>query len=226
MARIPAAAVLTDQKGGMMTSTKRTPVTKAKATATSRPSRPFVLASLVGVAVGVAWLLFGRGPNFAAEAKTLQQQLLVEDVSPQQRQQLLASLMRHVDKLDSAAQRKLMVEVRQQWREIQQQDMDAYFAATSDDRQAALDRALDRLVLIGDLAAAFSPGGMRVRQPRSQTPAEQKSKAPSPPRPPEEDAATIVARRKAMEAYASALEKRARERGLEVPFLGRRRQRG
>lgn len=183
-----------------------------------------VVASLIIVAAGGAWLLFGRGPNFAAEANTLQQQLLAEDLSPQQRRAMLTTLMRHVDKLDSAAQRELMASVRQQWREIRQEDMDAYFAAAAADRPAALDRALDRLVLISDLAAAFSPGGMRVRQPRPQPPADRPT-ASRPPRPTAPDPATAAARRKAMEAYATALEKRARERGIEMPTLGRR-QRG
>ena len=192
------------------------------------PSRHRVaalLAMLLVAAVGGAWLLFGRGPNFAAEAMTLQQQLLAEDVSPQQRRVMLTTVMRHVDKLDSVAQRKLMADVWQQWREIQQQDMDAYFAAAAADRQAALDRALDRLVLIGDLTTAFSPGGMRVRQPRPQPPADRTPTASRPPRPPAPDPATAAARRKAMEAYTAALEKRARERGIEMPTLGRR-QRG
>ena len=183
-----------------------------------------IVASLIIVAAGGAWLLFGRGPNFAAEANTLQQQLLAEDLSPQQRRAMLTTLMRHVDKLDSAAQRELMASVRQQWREIRQEDMDAYFAAAAADRPAALDRALDRLVLISDLAAAFSPGGMRVRQPRPQPPADRPT-ASRPPRPTAPDPATAAARRKAMEAYATALEKRARERGIEMPTLGRR-QRG
>ena len=184
-----------------------------------------MLAALVIVAAGGAWLLFGRGPNFAAEAMTLQQQLLAEDVSPQQRRAMLTAVMRHVDKLDSAAQRKLMADVWQQWRELQQQDMDAYFAAAAADRQAALDRALDRLVLISDLRAAFSPGGMRVRQPRPQPAADRTPTASRPPRPPAPDPATAAARRKALEAYTAALEKRARERGIEMPTLGRR-QRG
>ena len=183
-----------------------------------------VVASLIIVAAGGAWLLFGRGPNFAAEANTLQQQLLAEDLSPQQRRAMLTTLMRHVDKLDSAAQRELMASVRQQWREIRQEDMDAYFAAAAADRPAALDRALDRLVLISDLAAAFSPGGMRVRQPRPQPPADRPT-ASRPPRPTAPDPATAAARCKAMDAYATALEKRARERGIEMPTLGRR-QRG
>ena len=208
-----------------MTSSKRATAAAVKATAHNRRWSPAVLAAVAIVAAGGAWLLFGRGPNFAAEAKTLQQQLLAEDVSPQQRRAMLTTVMRHVDKLDTAAQRKLMADVWQQWREIQQHDMDAYFAAAAADRQAALDRALDRLVLIGDLRAAFSPGGMRVRQPRPKPPADRTPTASRPPRPPAPDPATAAARRKAMEAYATALEKRARERGIEMPTLGRR-QRG
>lgn len=209
-----------------MTSSKRATATAAKAAPDQRRRSTAVLAAVAIVAVGGAWLLFGRGPDFAAEAMTLQRQLLSEDVSPQQRRAMLAALMRHVDKLDGAEQRKLMADVRQQWREIQQQDMNAYFAAAAADRQAALDRALDRLVLIGDLAAAFSPGGMRVRQSRPQPPVDRTAATPRPPGPPAPDPATVAAQRKAMETYAAALEKRARERRIEMPTLGRRRQPG
>jgi hypothetical protein len=209
-----------------MTSEQRRKSSSSTTPADRPPWRAILLASLLIVAGGGAWLLFGRGPNFAAEAESLQQQLLAEDIPPRQRREMLATLMRHVDKLDSVAQQKLMASVRQQWREIQEQDMDAYFATTGPDRQAALDRSLDRLVLIADLSTAFSPGGMRVRQPRPQPPPDGKATAPRPPRPPAPDPATAAARRKAAEAYATALEKRARERGLEVPIPGRRRQRG
>ncbi len=209
-----------------MTSNQRRKASSSGAAADRSPWRATLLTSLLIVTAGGAWLLFGRGTNFAAEAEMLQQQLLAEDIPPRQRREMLTTLMRHVDKLDTAAQRELIANVRQQWREIQQQDMDAYFAASGPDRQAALDRSLDRLMLIADLSAAFSPGGMRVRQPRPKPPADGKAKDSRPPRPPARDAATVAAERSAREAYFAALEKRARERGMEVPQFGRRRQRG
>jgi hypothetical protein len=209
-----------------MTSNQRRKASPSGVAADRSPWRATLLASLLIVTAGGAWLLFGRGPNFAAEAEMLQQQLLAEDIPPRQRREMLTTLMRHVDKLDTAAQRELIASVRQQWREIQQQDMDAYFAASGPDRQAALDRSLDRLMLIADLSAAFSPGGMRVRQPRPKPPADGKANDSRPARPPGRDAATVAAERSAREAYFAALEKRARERGIEVPQFGRRRQRG
>jgi hypothetical protein len=197
----------------------------ASAASASRVGGPSWRTSLSAVTCIVAgalgWLLFSRGPNFAMKAETLQRQLLSQDVAPQERQRMLTMLMRHVDKLDSVAQRKLMADVRQQWREVQQEDMDAFFAAATGDRQKALDHSLDRLVLIVDLADAFSPGGMRVRQPR--LPADRKA---SPSRPPAQDAATVAARRKAMEAYSDALEKRARERGIDFEAARRHLRRG
>jgi hypothetical protein len=211
----------------MGTSNTRKIASTSKRNAERRSWKSAVLVTLLIVASGGAWFLFGRGPNFAAEADNLQRQLLSTDVSPQQRREMLTTLMRHVDKLDSQAQRTLLASVRQQWRDIQRQDMDAYFAASEPDRQATLDRALDRLVLIADLAAAFSPGGMRVRQPRPDGTPDRKATANSQPPPrPARDAATVAAQRKAMEVYTAALEKRARERGMEVPMPGRRRQRG
>jgi hypothetical protein len=209
-----------------MTSNQRRKAPSSGAATDRSPWRATLLASLLIVTAGGAWLLFGRGPNFAAEAEMLQQQLLAEDIPPRQRREMLTTLMRHVDKLDTAGQRELIANVRQQWREIQQQDMEAYFAATGADRQAALDRSLDRLMLIADLSAAFSPGGMRVRQPRPKLPADGKAKDSRPARPPARDAATVAAERSAREAYFAALEKRARERGIEMPTPGRRRQRG
>jgi hypothetical protein len=211
----------------MGTSNTRKVASASKSVTDGRSWRPTVLGFLLCVIAGGAWLMFGRGPNFAAEAETLQRQMLSTEISPQQRREMLTTLMRHVDKLDSQAQRTLMASVRQQWRDIQREDMDAYFAASEPDRQATLDRALDRLVLIADLAAAFSPGGMRVRQPRPEGAPDRKATADSqPPRQPAQDAATIAAQRKATEAYTAALEKRARERGIDVPMPGRRRQRG
>jgi hypothetical protein len=211
----------------MGTSNKSKVASAPKSVADGRSWRPTVLGFLLCVLAGGGWLLFGRGPNFAAEAETLQRQMLSTEISPQQRREMLTTLMRHVDKLDSQAQRQLMASVRQQWRDIQRQDMDAYFAASEPDRQATLDRALDRLVLIADLAAAFSPGGMRVRQPRPEGTPDRKATADSqPPRRPAQDVATVAAQQKATEAYTAALEKRARERGIDVPMPGRRRQRG
>lgn len=208
----------------MKTREQRSSASAARQPVKPTSRRPALLVTLLFVAAGGAWLLFGRGPNFADEAQTLQRQLLSEDITPQQRRAMLEKLIRHVDKLDSQAQRALMTTVREEWQTVQQQDMDAYFAATESDRQATLDRALDRLMLIADLNAAFSPGGMRVRPPRGD--AKPAPKASPKPRPPAPDAATVAAQRKAMEAYTAALEKRARERGLEVPLPGRRRQRG
>lgn len=211
----------------MATSNTRKIASTSKRGVEGRSWKSAVLVTLLIVASGGAWFLFGRGPNFAAEADNLQRQLLSTDVSPQQRREMLARLMRHVDKLDSQAQRTLLASVRQQWRDIQREDMDAYFAASESDRQATLDRGLDRLVLIADLAAAFSPGGMRVRQPRPEGGPERKATPDSQPtRRPAQDSATVAAQKKALEAYTAALEKRARERGMEVPMPGRRRQRG
>jgi hypothetical protein len=78
---------------------------------------------------------------------------------------MLTTLIRHVDKLDSAAQQKRIAGVRQQWRETYQRDIDASFAATGSERQAGLDRGRDRLMLIADLTAAFSPMGCACGSP-------------------------------------------------------------
>ncbi len=196
---------------------------------TPQPAKPSSVRNAVlgvtVVAIAVAtWLIFGRGPNFADEAVSLQRRLLSLDVSPQEHKAMLTTLMRHVDKLDSDDQRELLETVRQEWRDIQRQDMDAYFAADDADRQSALDRSLDRLELISELYSAFIPGGMRVRKPRPRGDAAQTpNRRPPAVRP---DASAQADRRKALESYLSALEKRARERGID--FNGARRilQRG
>lgn len=198
---------------------------KQAAPASSRGTR-FLAAGAVVVAGVVAWLAWGRGPDHAHEAELLQRQLLTMTASAGEARASLTTIMRHVDKLDLEAQRRLRDTVRDEWRRLQQEDMDAYFAAADTDRDATLDKALDRLQLIGQLNEAFAPDGMRARSQRSKEP--KRTAGDRPKTAPLSDDQKIAAadRRKAIELYATALEKRANERGIDFTPYRRRLLRG
>ncbi len=180
------------------------------------------MAAIIASLLVLAWLVWGRGPGLEAEATEIQRQMLGMDLPPRERKAGLAQLMRHVDKLDMQAQQRLRDEVRQEWRDVQRKDMDAYFAAAESERQAALDRAIDRLQVIAELDEAFTPGNARMRGPRPEGAGKQQGRGP---RAGGRDPGAAD-RRKALAAYASALEKRARERGIDFSPLRRRFLRG
>ena len=208
-------------------------------------NQPWIMGgSAVLAMAAVIWFVWGRGPNYASEAKELQQQILSLDTSPQDRKAMLSTVMRHVDKLDSNGQRRLIGSVWKEWRDVAKKDMDSFFAASQQEKNAALDTSLDRLEVIGDLQGAFFPGGMRVRRPRPQGDRPDKTRRPSSDARPkdgqkrpekskdsqertrptlsEADKLAMADRKKAFESYYSSLEKRAEERGMHFDSMKRR----
>lgn len=183
--------------------------------------RRWLVAACLASVLFIAWLVWGRGPDFVAEAKGLQRQVLAMDLSARDQRAVLLQLMRHVDKLDGRTQQQLKDEMREAWRAVQREDMDAYFAAAENSRQEALDRALDRLHVITELDAAFTPGGMRVRNPPAQGGGQRAGRPTRGGR----DVAKAE-QRQVVELYATAMEKRARERGIDFSPLRRRLLRG
>jgi hypothetical protein len=165
------------------------------------------------LAVGVPWL-FVRGQGVVDATVALQTSLLAGERAGRDRAAGVIQVTRNIDKMDRDDVKKVRDAFTAEWRRLQRQGVDEYAAAVEADRDALLDRDIDRLVTAGELWFATNPRSNGL--PPKPRKAKQPERKPGPAK--VNPAAELLA------AYRAALLSRAGKRGVSVPewLLGSR----
>lgn len=166
-------------------------------------------ASVLGVllaAGGVSWF-FMRAKGIVDETLSLQARLLAGELTARDRRTGVAQVTRNIDKMDREDVKKVRDAFAADWRRIQQQGIDDYFAAGEADREALLDHDIERLVTAGELWFATNPrsNGQPPKPKKPKTAASKPGQAKVSP------AAELL------DMYRTKLLVRAGKRGVTLP---------
>lgn len=164
------------------------------------------LAFVILVTVGLAWFL-PRGAGIVEQTRALQERLLVGPVTGRDRTSGVAQVTRNVDRMDREDVKKVRDAFMAEWRRLQKQSIEEFNAADAGDREALLDRDIDRLVTAGELWFATNPRSTgQPPKPRKTKQTVQKAGKPS-------DAAAA----ERFDTYRAALVGRAKQRFVALP---------
>jgi len=166
-------------------------------------------ASVLGLllaAGGVSWF-FMRTKGIVDETFSLQTRLLAGEFTGRDRTAGVMQVTRNIDKMDRDDVKKVRDKFSTEWRRLQQQGVDAYSAAGEADREALLDRDIDRLVTAGELWFATNPRS-NGQPPNPRKPKQAASKAG-------QAKGTQAAQR--LDIYRTKLLARAGKRGVTLP---------
>jgi hypothetical protein len=153
---------------------------------------------------GVSWF-FMRTNGLADETLSLQARLLAGELTARDRMSGVAQVTRNIDKMDREDVKRVRDAFTAEWRRLQQQDIDDYFAAGEADREALLDRDIDRLRTAGELWFATNP------RSNGQPPKPRKPKTAA-----SKPGAKVSPAAQLRDAYRTALLARAGKRGISV----------
>lgn len=165
-----------------------------------------LLVAVLVAAGGLSWF-FQRGKGIVDDTLALQTRLLAGDVTSRDRAAGVTQVTRNVDHMDRDEVKKVRDAFSAEWRRLQRQGIDEFGAAGEADREALLDRDIDRLVTASKLWFATNPrsSGLPPKPRKPKKAAAQPAKAKVSP------AAQLF------DAYRAALLLRARSRGVSVP---------
>jgi len=161
---------------------------------------------MVLVAGGVSWF-FMRTKGLVDETLSLQTRLLAGELTGRDRRSGVMQVTRNIDKMDREDVKKVRDAFSAEWRRLQQQGVDDSFAADEADREALLDRDIDRLVTAGELWFATNPRSNGLA-PRPRKPKNAAAK-------PRETKLTQAAQ--LLDIYRTKLLARAGKRGVTLP---------
>jgi hypothetical protein len=189
-----------------------------KRTGDSQGPSPAAIGAVVAVAVIVAGAWYAwSGDDRVAATLELQKKVLSEGVSPRQQQVAIDRIIRNVDTMPADDVQAIRDAIIADLRQVHERSIDAYFAAPLAEKQAVLDRAIDREAVLAELRFAVGNNsfGSRRRRPPKPAPAKVETKA----------AAEVVSdaekelakqRREMANKYFDALEARATQRGVKL----------
>jgi hypothetical protein len=173
---------------------------------TGGPGRWIISVIVLVVAVIAAWAWLGsRSEGLLEETIQLQQQLLAGTLSGADRKAAIKAVTRNVDHMDRAEVKKVRDTFNDQWRKLQSDAMDRYFAADDKERIAVLDKDIPIFVTAGDVWLATNPWASGP--PRRRPPPKPSTAAKKPVSPEIEK----------LESYRTALVKRSAAKGVQVP---------
>jgi hypothetical protein len=172
---------------------------------TRRQRSLIALLLAVLLAAGAASWFLGGGKGLVDETIAVQASLLAGEVSGRDRSSGVMRVTRAIDKMDREDVKRVRDAFTAEWRRLQQQGIDDYFAAGEADRKTLLDRDIDRLGTAGELWFATNP------RSSGQPPKPRKPKAASKP------GAKVSPAAQLRDAYRTALLARAGKRGISVP---------
>jgi len=166
-------------------------------------------ALMLGVllaAGGLSWF-FMRTKGLVDETLSLQTRLLTGELTARDRRSGVAQVTRNIDKMEREDVKKVRVVFTSEWRRLQQQAIDEYFAAEEADRETLLDRDITRLGTAGELWFATNPRSNGL--------------PPGPRKPKKSEAkpgkTTVTPAVQLLEIYRTKLLARAGKRGVSVP---------
>lgn len=179
----------------------------ARATGADRGSGRWIIAAIAAMIVAIAaWAWWGlRSAGLLEQTLALQEQLLSGGLSGADRKAALKAVTRNVDHMDRGDIKKVRDMFNDQWRRLQTDAIDRYFAADDKERIAVLDRDIPVFVTAGDLWLATNPW---ASGPPRRRPPPKPATAPKKPVSPEVEK---------LESYRTALVKRSAARGVQVP---------
>lgn len=176
--------------------------------AASGRTRNAILLTAAILLAAAAWFLMRPRENLVGETLELEQAVLLGDASGREARRTVDQIIRNIDRMRSEDIKAVRKALDAEWLQARGQDIDAYFAATPDERQAILDRGIDRTLAYRELRFALNPGslgpGMGGRRRRGRD--QQQPKAD-----------LDEARGKLLTLYSEALRKRAGERKIPLP---------
>jgi hypothetical protein len=179
---------------------------RADSPAAGGSGRLIVSAVALAVVAIAVWAWWGtRSAGLLEQTLSLQEQLLTGGLSGADRKAALKAVTRNVDHMDRAEVKKVRDTFNDQWKRLQTEAMDRYFAADDKERIAVLDKDIPVFVTAGDLWLATNPWASGP--PRRRPPAKPAT-APKKPVSPEVEK---------VESYRTALVKRSAAKGVEVP---------
>jgi hypothetical protein len=155
---------------------------------------------------GVSWF-FLRTKGIVDETLSLQTRLLAGELTARDRRSGVAQVTRNIDKMDREDVKKVRDAFTADWRRLQQQGIDDYFAAGEADREALLDHDIERLVTAGGLWFATNPrSNGQPPKPRKPKPAASKP-----------GQAKVSPAAQLLDMYRTKLLARAGKRGVTLP---------
>ena len=166
-------------------------------------------ALMLGVllaAGGLSWF-FMRTKGLVDETLSLQTRLLAGEFTGRDRTAGVMQVTRNIDKMDRDDVKKVRDAFSTEWRRLQQQGFDDSIAADEADREALLDRDIDRLVTAGELWFATNPRSNGLA-PKPRKP----KKAASKP-----GQAKVTQAAQLRDIYRTKLLARAGKRGVTLP---------
>ena len=169
-------------------------------------------ASLLGVLVaagGMSWF-FMSAKGIVDETLSLQTRLLTGELTARDRRSGVAEVTRNIDKMDRDDAKKVRDAFMADWRRLQQQGIDDYFAAGEADREALLDHDIERLVTAGELWFATNPRS-NGQPPKPRKPKKPKAAASKPGQ------AKVSPTAQLLDMYRTKLLARAGKRGVTLP---------
>ena len=181
---------------------------KSPAPAASGRGRALAAAVAAILIAALAWFALRPREDLVGKTLELEQAVLLGDSSGRQARRTVDQIIRNVDRMRSDDIKTLRNALDAEWLKARGQDIDAYFAATTDQRESILDRSIDRTLAYRELRFALNPRssgpgmGGRRRRGRDQKPAE---------------VSGDEARGKLVAIYTEALRKRAGERKIPLP---------
>jgi DNA-binding transcriptional regulator of glucitol operon len=201
--------------------TRRKPPARREEPRGLSPAGVVVVVAVLAAAAG-GWYLWTR-ENRVATTLELQQRLLADQLSGRQARLVIDRIIRHVDTMSPAQVEHVRESVRTAIRQLHQASMDAYFAAPLTDKQAVLDKAIDREALLGELRFAVGNNSYGARRRPAQTPAADPRPGSATAAPAaQEDQDLAKLRRELSAKYVAALSARAKERGIALNVNRRR----
>jgi hypothetical protein len=198
-----------------MTTRKSRAAVAKKETASQTPA---IVGGIVAVCVLAlaGWWWLGRDDRLSTTLE-LQQKLLADELAGRQQRLAVDSIIRNVDTMDREQVQELRESLADAWKQIEQQSIDAFFAAPAAEKPALLDRDLERRELIRELRIALGNNSWgrrpKPKKDRKPEPAPE-AQAGQPVTPEEKELAKL--RRDLAKKYREALEQRAKERGLTL----------
>lgn len=179
----------------------------APATEADRGSRRGIFAAVALAFMAIAaWAWWGlKSEGLLEQTLALQERLLAGGLSGADRKAAIKAVTRNVDHMDRAEVKKVRDTFNEQWKRLQAEAMNRYFAADDKERIAVLDKDIPVFVTAGDLWLATNPWASGP--PRRRPPAKPAT-APKKPVSPEVEK---------VESYRTALVKRSTAKGIQVP---------
>lgn len=158
--------------------------------------------SAVLFGAGAWWMFGGWRRDRVEETLTAQRRILAGEVVGRDAKAAIDRMFRDVDKMSRSEVKQVRNALMGEWGRINNAAIEEYSAVDAGERDALLDRHIDRLVTAGELFNAANPYASGV---------------PPRPRPPRSSSKPPTPEQKRLEAYRTAVVARAGKQRVTVP---------